>query len=252
MTRAYELTRPGNPAELTINQHVFPKASIERFADVNSGRVQLFDKIRSKSWLAKPDNQIFCAKRKWHQGAEAGYMQSFEGQFQALASQIIAGQVTAIGAPEKGIVDAFFALWMARAELKESEDREIKSSLVIGSELTKAQEENLESNGYIFVRKGGELPSRMAHGMAIWVKVRQYVHDLSGVRWSILSADPGQFLVPDHPTRRMLIPLAPTLCLCSGGQSGRINAQNLAEINRVSKETSVEYYFAQDLAQCLG
>ena len=251
MTRAFEPTRPGNPINLTINQHVLPKASIERFADSNGGRVQLFDKIRSKSRLAKPNDQIFCAKRKWDHGSEAGYMCGIERRFQRLACQVIAGKVTSIGDSEKSIVDVFLALWRARADQKTEEDREIKSSFVAGIELSKTREENLEKNGYIFVRKGGQLPSRMAHGIEIRMQIRRWVHGLTDAQWGILQADQGQFLVPDRPERTM-IPLTPTLCLCSGGQSGRISGQNLAEINRISKAVSVEYYFARDLGQCPG
>ena len=170
--------------------------------------VQLFDNIRSKSRLAKPDDQIFCAKRKWDQGSEAGYMSGIECRFQQLATEIIAGKVTSIGASEKQMVDAFLALWRARADQKDAEDREIRSSLIAGPELSKTQEENLESNGYNFLRKDGQLPSRMFHGLVIRMRIRQWVHDLTDVQWDILEAEKGEFLVPDRP-ERMMIPLTP-------------------------------------------
>jgi hypothetical protein len=47
MRPPFEPPQKRNPRRLPINQHVFPKRSIERFADAD-GRVALFDKRRGK------------------------------------------------------------------------------------------------------------------------------------------------------------------------------------------------------------
>ena len=64
-----------------------------------------------------------------------------------------------------------------------------------------------------------------------------------------LNALEGHFVVPDYPAYT-IIPLTPTLCLCSGGQTGTITKENLAEMNRSFKLASRKYFFAQDLTQC--
>jgi hypothetical protein len=66
---------------LTVNQHVFPLACIARFTDAD-GRVSLHDLTRSVERRAKPDDDIFCAKRAWDQRTERG-MKKTEDEFQS-------------------------------------------------------------------------------------------------------------------------------------------------------------------------
>src|SRR5580700_8963929 len=68
-----ERTRSRNPNSLTINQHVFPSKSIERFTN-QSGNVSVHDLLRAKVFSAKPQNAIFCARRAWDERTETGYM----------------------------------------------------------------------------------------------------------------------------------------------------------------------------------
>jgi hypothetical protein len=106
--RKYE--KPSKGSNLTVKQHVWPLASIARFAD-GTGTVCLFDKVRSKARRALPDDSIFCARRVWDQRAESGYMAAIEVAFQNLANEVVSGGVTSIGSSQKVTVDAFFALW---------------------------------------------------------------------------------------------------------------------------------------------
>jgi hypothetical protein len=109
----YERPQKKNRPLLTVRQHVFPSASIVRFADAE-GRVSLHDLVRGKERSAKPDDNIFCAKRAWDQRAER-YMKKIEDDFQVLASKVVEGALSEIGEAEKGVVDHFYALWHMRA-----------------------------------------------------------------------------------------------------------------------------------------
>jgi hypothetical protein len=110
----HEKPQKKNRHLLTVRQHVFPSASIARFAGTE-GRVSLHDVARSQVRLAKPDDDIFCAKRAWDQRAERGYMKRIEDEFQILASKVVEGALSEIGEAEKGVVDHFYALWHMRA-----------------------------------------------------------------------------------------------------------------------------------------
>jgi hypothetical protein len=74
----------GNPHRLTVNQHVYPAWSIERFADT-TGKVEVWLRRSDKTFRASPDNPLFCARRTWDQRAESGYMKAIEDEFQILA-----------------------------------------------------------------------------------------------------------------------------------------------------------------------
>jgi hypothetical protein len=162
----HEEPQRGHPNRLTINQHVFPAASIARFAD-NSGRVCVTDKRRPLIRRAKPKDAIFCAKRAWDQRAEAGYMRTIEDEFQKLASEIIGGTVTEIGPREKGIIDRFWALWFVRARNQGLGVGEVQLRGVTGPgrRLSRDQEEKLEANGCLCLREGGKLPARQLNGL---------------------------------------------------------------------------------------
>jgi len=244
----FERPQKGNPHQLPVKEHVWPLTSIARFAD-SKGDVWLYDKVRNKARKGKPDDTIFCAMRVWDRRAEFGYMKGIEDAFQKLASEIIEDTVTTIDTKQKETVDAFFALWKLRADYKTADENAVIFKSVTGESLTKDQEEVLEKNHVYFLRQDSTMPAHMAHGMEIQFRIDAYVRDLSNVQWGIIHAQEGHLVVPDHPAFT-IIPLKPTLCLCSGGQSGTITKEKLGDINRIFRAASREYFFAQDLAQC--
>jgi hypothetical protein len=216
-----------------------------------SGAVRLFDRARNKERPAKPDDVIFCAKRAWDQRAEAGYMKSIEDAFQELADKIIAGDVISLDPEEKVTVDAFYALWRARAEHRNAGTAPTKLKDVTGLWRPKDLEERLEKAGVWFVREGGVVPDRFLRGFRIQQEIDEYLLKLSGAQWGIMRAQVGHLIVPDHPGPSPVIPLTPTLCLCLG-QAGTIGMpwQQVAVINHYLNMVSHQYLFAQDLAQC--
>lgn len=84
----FEKPQKGNPHRITVNQHVFPRASIARFVNDNNC-VSVFYIPTGKAFIVAPDNELFCAKRAWDQRAEEGYMQRIERDFQKLVKDII-------------------------------------------------------------------------------------------------------------------------------------------------------------------
>lgn len=55
MGRKYEKTQKKNPHSLTIDQHVWPAASIARFANI-SGVVDVLDKLQQSRRTAAPND----------------------------------------------------------------------------------------------------------------------------------------------------------------------------------------------------
>lgn len=250
MRQKFEKPQKSNPHKLRIKQHVLPLRSIARFADA-SGNVSLFDRARNKERSAKPDDDIFCAKRAWDQRAEAGYMKSIEDAFQELADEVIAGKVTALDPEQKVKVDAFYALWKARAEHRNADTNPIRFKNVTGYRWTKDLEEQFEKRGVSFIREGGTMPARILHGLRIQREIDAGLDTLAGAQWGIMRAQAGHLIVPDHPGQHPVIPLTPTLCLC-WGQIGTTSLtwQHVAMINRYFNLVSHQYLFAHDLMQC--
>ena len=246
-----EKTRPGNPNRLTLNQHVFPTRSIERFAD-KEGRVdtRLLDP-HDKVIRPKPDNTIFGASRAWDQRAEGGYMKQIEDRFQQVADAIISGNITTVSDKQRPAIDWMYALWYWRARFRELESQETQLNGVTGPDLTLEQEENLESNGCMFARKHGAMPTRQLNGAVIQMRTGYYVDELPKffTRWGLIKAQSGEFIVPDVPCHGIL-PLAPQLALVKDTRDGMITEQNLAQVNAAICSLSETYYFAHDLSKC--
>jgi hypothetical protein len=252
LTRARaEKTRPGNPNQLTLNQHVFPTKSIERFASAD-GRVnvRILDP-RDKVIRPRPDNAIFGANRAWDQRAESGYMKRIEDRFQRVADAIVAGRSATVSAEERPAIDEMYALWYWRARFRELESQETQLNGVAGANLSLEQEENLENNGYMFARQHGAMPTRQLNGAVVEMRTGFYVEELAKIvtRWGILMAQSGEFIVPDVPWHGV-IPLTPRHALVWNTPDGVITEQNLGQVNSAARSVSEVYYFARDLTRC--
>jgi hypothetical protein len=244
-----EKTRPGNPNRLTLRQHVFPAKSISRFAN-QSGLVSVQDLARKRVFNAKPGNMIFCADRAWDQRTERE-MKTIEDKFQSLISPIVAGSSRMIPHDQRGIVDQMYALWFMRPRYRELTQQEIQLHGGVGNKLTKEQEENLETNGYLFAREGGAMPARQLNGLQIMLRVYGYARDVQKrlTRWGVIEAQSGEFIVPDV-TFHTILPITPRLALVNLEQDGQITEQNLAQLNQAMRAGSQSYFFALDLSNC--
>ncbi len=246
----YEKTRPNNPNRLTINQHVFPLMSMARFSD-QSGRVSVHDLRRGKTFRAKPTNPLFQARRAWDQQTESVYMKRIEDKFQKAVVPIIDGKLQALPSEAKAAVDAMYALWHIRARLREIDSQEFQLNEVRGANLTKEQEENLEANGYLFVRESGKIPSRQLNGAELQMRTGDFVRELENSvgRWGVISTQSGEFIVPDVPMNGV-IPLTPQLALIQSAPDGMITEKNLAEVNFAMRARSEDYFFSRGLLNC--
>ena len=244
-----EKTRGKNPNRLTVNQHIYPRRSIARFAG-NDGRVAVHDVARCQVRRAKPGDLIFCARRAWDQRAEADYMKDIENRFQSLAEQLIKGQSTIFSVEDKQAIERFFALWYMRSRYMGLEKQEIKLNGIGGENLTKEEEENLEAKGYLFARIGGVVPARQLNGLWLQSQIDSYAKDMSVVeRWGVIQPKSGEFIITDTPSH-MIIPLTPKLALVGNAPDGMILAETLAQLNRHAVAESQRYFLARDLLEC--
>jgi hypothetical protein len=246
--RAHEEPQRGNVHRLTIKQHVFPAASIARFAG-DDGRVAFYDLKRRTSWRPPPDDQVFCARRVWDQRAEAGYMRAIEDAFQALAKRVIADPGAKLAPEDDSAASHFFALWRGRAVYRSAPDGLIPLNGVKGDVLTKDQEELLESRWTGYIRAGG-VPARQMYGLSIQRDIDALTQALGERRWGVLALIKGELIVPDVPDR-YFIPLTPTLCLAWGHETGRISGADARLLNQTFMAGCEDYWFCRALP-CYG
>ncbi|MFT0173931.1 hypothetical protein ACLKMY_33850 [Paraburkholderia mimosarum] len=245
-----EPTQPGNPHKLTRDQHVFPKASIQRFYNRHSKVTVVLTRENRRISNVDAGSNLFCADRAWDQRAEAGYMARIEREFQFLATRVLAGDLHWWGLEHKSIT-LFYALWEQRAHYAANPAPSIKlAGILPGNDLSKNEKEILESKHYLYTEDNG-IPSRQFTGMHIQRHTDYRSAQLREVEWSICrtEATAGEFLVPDRPTA-LCIPLSPTVALLGNADIDRASAETVRLFNVLAAAGSHQFIFARDFSLC--
>lgn len=233
----------------TINQHVFPAAGIARFYS-NKRCVQVFDKVRLKTFRTNAKNDLFCARRVWDEKTEKFVGKRIEDDFQRLAKSIISGSTKRLDLYENTIVGKFWSLWRTRHGFKKNGLPDLEFKDLTGSGLTQEQEENLEAKGYMYVREGGVMPGRLAASIHVFGFYDTFQMEEKNIRWGIVRSADGEFIVPDTFDDLMAVPIAPQLILLADQEDCWMNRDEVALINRCAIQRSENYYFAKDLSKC--
>lgn len=246
----YENTQKGNPHELTINQHIFPSKSIERFLN-KQGYIEVYLKSAGKKIKLKPDDKLFCARRSWDQRSEVGFMRDIEDSYQHLASKIISQEISTLNDKENGIATAFFALWEQRysRNINPINDSELIGVLP-GKPLSKDEEEILEKNGYVFARNGNFkaiAPSRFMNGLNIQASIDRERYKYKNVKWGIVSCVEGEFIVPDTFSSNAIIPVSPKIILLGGSENLVVAKTEVKKVNNLAISVSKNYFFGREL-----
>ncbi len=248
MAKNYEKTQSGNPHQLTVWQHCFPKKSIERFAN-EDGRVQVHIIEHDKTEPLTPDNNIFCARRSWDQRAETGFMKEVEDAYQELADKIAAGKVVRRLKPDENcVITDMFLLWSLRWHYSKNpvEDQEIKGVLASTHKNFKDVQERLEKRGFISIKPDLTISGRHFTGINIQLEIINGRNHMKDFSWCILNCREVEFVVPDHPTYYVL-PVTPNICLVKEEEREPVSTRTIAELNDLVKEKSEKYYFARSL-----
>lgn len=247
----FEKPQKGNPYSLTINQHSFPTASIARFVGADNCVALHLIKF-NKEIRVKVDNQLFYAKRVWDQRAEAGFMKEIEDKYQDLAESVVSGTNKTISDIECSIVTNMFVLWNIRAHRKENpiKDQRIEGLLDVANQFSKDDQEKLEKNDIGVIKPNHNISGRAISGVKIQLDLFRLQKQMRGVKWGILRATKGQFIVPDNFSNARILPLSASICFSSQSVDNVIAETEVREINKLAIASSKDYYFANDLSKC--
>ncbi len=244
-----EPTQYGNPYQLAIRQHVFPRASIARFAGTD-GKVSVKRVGEGTARKYSPGSKIFCAKRAWDQRSEIGYMKDIEDEFQNLAKEIDCG-LDCLTPLQHLAATRFFALWSLRAQIEYSPipDQPVRGG-IRGEPWTKDQQERLEKQGAIYIRSDQTMPGRFAAGWQVLMGIDAVTAQFDGRAWRIVKADEGEFVCPDSFGQLAALPVTPTVSLHLGHQDSTISKREVAMWNCLARQLARRYIFARDFAAC--
>lgn len=232
-----------NPRELTVDQHFHSAHSISKFYN-NDSRVDVCFLSSGVIETRHKKAKIFCAQRNWDQRAETLLMHPIEDKFH--------DQIDNVRSYEKRDHEAiteYFHLWKHRFNFHVN--RESDAILPLdGDDLTKEEEEILESKGAMFCRKDGVMPSRFITGGQIQLHLMRDSILHKNRKWGLLTATDGEFLIADNYRKIFFMPISPTQAFIEGHRDQVISRDALIEINNSTIANAHEFYFAKNIKNC--
>lgn len=243
----YEKTTHDNPNKLTKDQHYHSRYCIEKFLNSND-RIEVFIRQSAEIKQLTPKAELFCAMRMWDQRAESGFMLSIENAFHEVIDN-----PKEFSERNHVAITEYWALWKLRFDYFHRDRRENTSlSGITGDNLTKLQEENIESKHGAFIREGGIIPARFSNG----IQIQQAIDMISSLNrattWGLLTSTHGDFVVSDNYSELQILPITPTQVFVAKDSDFHISKDSLIMINRESVAASKKLYFARSLASCPG
>lgn len=246
----FRRVQKNNPHQLVINQHIHAAHCIKKFAD-EKGMIAVFDKSLSQWVRRKPDAAIFCAKRAWDQRSEKGFMNRIETGFFNV--------IDCINKPfserQHDDITRYYHLWRLRGLVKDKEQQDLHQNKVMGHRLTLDQQEILEINGYSFILENDGMPHHIASGIEIQVMLGKILHNMGPIKWGLLTAIRGDFLVADYypgeeGNLEPFIPVSPQHAFFANAFDKNLDVKQVRELNRVSIVSSKNYYFCHNIERC--
>ena len=243
----------GNPHELTVKQHCFPRRSIERFVN-DDGIVHVRLIEQGKSIPARPEDQLFCARWVWDQRAETGFMREVEDAYQELADGIEEGRIVRrLRAAENRVVTEMYSLWWLRSKWRRRPlpDEPLMDVIKLEHECSKEERDRLEKARVSVIGPGPKLDGRHIASGVIQLNFFSLRERIEGLRWAILSTRDAEFLVPDTAETPYL-PMTPKLCLVPGEGYRIADASTVATFNARSVRESCDHFFAKSSVDASG
>ena len=241
---SFEKPQKGNPLKLVIQQHFHTAHCISKFYDTD-GKVEVkFVETGRLEKKGKKSN-IFCAKRNWDEKAERGFMSEIENSFHKEINNIKSFENR-----NHSAISEYFSLWRIRHQFYKNPMQDITLNGTSGSGLTTEEEEIVESKGAIFVRDGGNVPSRFITSIQVVIELDKQRSLVKNLKWGLLEAREGEFIVADCYHDLTVMPISPKLAFCADYKDSIISKADVSEINKQSISKATDYYFAKNMALC--
>jgi hypothetical protein len=229
----------------TINQHVLPRKSIERFyGPRNKVEVDFF--VGEKNFPVSSKDKNFVASRAWTQFSEDG-TKIYEDAFQNAVEEVLRGG--SLTENHMRVFSRFYALIKARSEARYRKIARGMSMTEISSppECTEDQILRDERRGLFYISNEEEV-ERVVKDLAIIQSVLATETKLD--QWGLLISTGPEFLVGDDFSQCARIPVTPHVYLGWDTASRYLTASQVHQMNRDIKKLSKNFCFARSLDAC--
>lgn len=243
---------PANSKQITSRQHVFPKSGLVRFVGEDK-KLEVLLLASEERQRYSPNAAPFVVNRCWDQRTEAEIMSPIERNFGIVSTRVLRTKITTLDAADHAVVTKMFSLWRVRNYFA---NKPLPDFTVAGVRpervLSNNEMDECEHFGIISMRSDGSIPGRMMAGPLLQLKLDQQVASMAGMRWGIINAANGEFLLPDGFGDLMVMPLSPKCCFVADHVDAVAPRSVVAEINSLAKVSAKTYLAARDLSACPG
>lgn len=228
------------------NQHVLPKASIERFYSDKRFVHAMFFKKNNKIFPIKSRNKLFVAERKLDESIEKS-VNALEEKFQDVMDKVINGDP--LNEPEYKIANMFYAILSERSRARYHEFDNTPSLFDVNtinySEMSEQEREFNESQGVIVIRSASDgVYERFARGLSITQAIQNSA--IQNDTWGIYTTS-DEFIVSDSYHFHKIIPVSPTIYLVKNKDNLHLNKSETYDFNKLLRETSLKYVFSRNI-----
>lgn len=255
------IIQPNLSNKLTVKQHIFPLAAINRFVNVNHN-IHIYNVSAKKDFIIKPNAKsisgLFIAKKGWDQGTEQGYMTVIEREYQEVCEDILLSNnpitFNIQNNKYQDIITKFLTLWYFRYLYGNNPIQKQQINCISDVSYLPSQNDKikLEKNGIISIIKKDDnffYPSDVVTGINIQFRVMRSIDIICN--WGIVkSKNDSQFIVPDCP-HDDIIPFSHNLAFRMNSENSIMPLNDLRNHNNLSIKNSKKYYFANDLLKCV-
>lgn len=231
------------------NQHIFPKASLDRFTD-EAGNISVLRLSSGPAFPQKTRNKIFCVDQEWDQRAEIALGKVIEDDFQELIENILLSFRYSLSKEESTIVSKFYALWSYRSCINEYDDSlPLESIKMTPNNISDERKTELELMHIHYVDESGRMPDRFLKGIIIQGGIMHFLDRNPDLSWCLVKSPYFDLILPDNPANDLYIPVSPDLCLLAGNPVAELSKNQSIHANKISIEKSKEWVCGRDLAE---
>ena len=239
------------PLQMTIRQHIFTRAGLKRFADLDR-LLQVLDVQTGGIRRLGPNADCFVVRRGWDQRTESAIMGPIERQFGILAKRILSGELATLDCAENCVASTMYSLWRIRHHRAQNPIPDHKIGNRPERPVLDTGMDQGEHYGIISITSDGMIPGYMLAGPLLQSALDRQAEAMAGKRWGIVRAGEGEFAMPDSFGEFMVIPLSPACCLIADEANGTAARDGVAQLNGLARISATKYLAARDFSACPG
>lgn len=236
-----------NPPNLVKNQHIHAACLIKQFYD-RDNQVDMQLKTYTRPRRVGKNSSIFTTLLTWNQKAERD-MKLIEEDLHIELKKTIKNGGNFLQRNHI-VITKYSLLWRLRFNFHVSPPESECFSHLTPPTLTEKDKNLHDRWGAMYIENTGEVASKNVASIQIFGHLSLLMDQYKDLKWGLLTAVDGEFLVADCYGDLPYMPITPNLAFMAGVRDQAISRRDVAQLNRESIARATKFYFARYVEQC--